>query len=185
VAGAAKSACANNPSWIIQTIFHPSHWLPFRGIPAVFAERIRLAKEAGIRIIDVVKKDLRPSKILTQKAFENAITVDMAFGGSTNTTLHLPAISREAGIRISLQAFNKISDRTPHLCNMAPGGPHHLDQLHAGELQKLDGHLQLRGPWSTAKSFFGFVLTPAWSSYTDDFKLYNPKVDYKVNFSPK
>ena len=97
--------------------------LPYNGtIPAVFAERIRLAKESGMQIMEVVKKDLRPSKILTQKAFENAITVDMAFGGSTNTTLHLPAIAREAGIRISLQTFNKISEKTPHLCNMSPGG---------------------------------------------------------------
>ena len=105
--------------------------LPYNGtIPAVFAERIRLAKEAGMQIMEVVKKNLRPSKILTQKAFENAITVDMAFGGSTNTTLHLPAIAREAGIGISLKTFNQISEKTPHLCNMSPGGPHHLQDLH-------------------------------------------------------
>ena len=105
--------------------------LPYNGtIPAVFADRIRLAKEAGMQIMEVVKKNLRPSKILTQKAFENAITVDMAFGGSTNTTLHLPAIAREAGIGISLKTFNQISEKTPHLCNMSPGGPHHLQDLH-------------------------------------------------------
>jgi dihydroxy-acid dehydratase len=77
-----------------------------------------------------VKQDLRPSKILTKKAFENAVTVDMAFGGSTNTTLHLPAIAKEAGAKLSLQTFNDISERTPHLCNMSPGGPHHLEELH-------------------------------------------------------
>jgi len=105
--------------------------LPYNGtIPAVFAERIRLAKKTGMRIMDLVKQDLWPSKILTKKAFENAVTVDMAFGGSTNTTLHLPAIAREAGVQLSLQTFNEISERTPHLCNMAPGGPHHLLELH-------------------------------------------------------
>ncbi len=105
--------------------------LPYNGtIPAVFAERIRLAKKSGMQIMDLVKQDLRPSKILTKKAFENAITVDMAFGGSTNTSLHLPAIAREAGIELSLAAFNDISEKTPHLCNMAPGGPHHLQELH-------------------------------------------------------
>ena len=105
--------------------------LPYNGtIPAVFADRIRLAKESGIKIMELIKQDLRPSKILTQKTFENAITVDMAFGGSTNTSLHLPAISREAGIELSLRTFNEISEKTPHLCNMSPGGPHHLQDLH-------------------------------------------------------
>jgi dihydroxy-acid dehydratase len=105
--------------------------LPYNGtIPAVFAERIRLAKKTGMRIMDLLKQDLWPSKILTKKAFENAVTVDMAFGGSTNTTLHLLAIAREAGVQLSLQTFNEISERTPHLCNMAPGGPHHLLELH-------------------------------------------------------
>ena len=78
----------------------------------------------------LVKKDMKPSQILTIKAFENAVTVDMAFGGSTNTSLHLPAIAKEAGIKLSLQTFNKISGKTPHLCNMSPGGPHHIQDLH-------------------------------------------------------
>jgi dihydroxy-acid dehydratase len=105
--------------------------LPYNGtIPAVFAERIRLAKESGKQVMELVKKHLKPSRILTQKAFENAITVDMAFGGSTNTSLHLPAIAREAGVTLPLDLFNKISDKTPHLCNMSPGGPHHLQDLH-------------------------------------------------------
>jgi dihydroxy-acid dehydratase len=121
--------------------------LPYNGtIPAVFAERIRLAKKAGIQIMDLVKKDLRPSKILTKKAFENAITVDMAFGGSTNTTLHLPAIARERGIKLSLQTFNHISEKTPHLCNMSPGGSHHLQDLHqAGGVPALMAELSRRG----------------------------------------
>ncbi|MBS3906763.1 MAG: dihydroxy-acid dehydratase [Syntrophaceae bacterium] len=105
--------------------------LPYNGtIPAVFADRIRLAKEAGFQIMDLVKKDIRPSNILKKKTFENAIAVDMAFGGSTNTSLHLPAIAKEAGIELSLQAFNEISERTPHLCNMSPGGPHHIQDFH-------------------------------------------------------
>ncbi|HVP78481.1 MAG TPA: dihydroxy-acid dehydratase [Thermodesulfobacteriota bacterium] len=105
--------------------------LPYNGtIPAVFAERIRLAKKSGMQIMDLVKQDLKPSRILTKKAFDNAITVDMAFGGSTNTSLHLPAIAKEAGIELPLAAFNEISDKTPHLCNMSPGGPHHLQELH-------------------------------------------------------
>lgn len=117
--------------------------LPYNGtIPAVFADRIRLAKESGIQIMSLVKKDLRPSKILTRKAFENAITVDMAFGGSTNTSLHLPAIAHEAGILLPLKAFNQISDRTPHLCNMSPGGPFHLQDLHrAGGIPALMAEL--------------------------------------------
>ena len=117
--------------------------LPYNGtIPAIFADRIRLAKESGIQIMKLVKKDLRLSRILTKKAFENAITVDLAFGGSTNTSLHLPAIANEAGIKLSLQTFNKISDRTPHLCNMSPGGPYHLQDLHrAGGIPALMAEL--------------------------------------------
>jgi len=117
--------------------------LPYNGtIPAISADRIRLAKESGIQIMDVVRKNLLPSKILTRKAFENAIAVDMAFGGSTNTSLHLPAIAREAGIPLPLQTFNRISDRTPHLCNMSPGGPYHLQDLHrAGGIPALMAEL--------------------------------------------
>jgi dihydroxy-acid dehydratase len=121
--------------------------LPYNGtIPAVFAERIRFAKESGMQIMELVKSDLRPSQILTKKAFENAVTVDMAFGGSTNTSLHLPAIAREAGINLSLQTFNEISEKTPHLCNMSPGGPHHLQDLHeAGGIPALMAELSRGG----------------------------------------
>jgi dihydroxy-acid dehydratase len=117
--------------------------LPYNGtIPAVFADRIRLAKRSGIQIMNLVKKNLTPSKILTKKVFENAVTVDMAFGGSTNTSLHLPAIAREAGIKLSLQIFNKISDRTPHLCSMSPGGSYHIQDLHrAGGIPALMAEL--------------------------------------------
>jgi len=121
--------------------------LPYNGtIPAVFAERIRLGKKSGIQIMDLIQKKLTPSKILTEKAFENAITVDMAFGGSTNTSLHLPAIAREAGVKLSLQTFNRISEKTPHLCNMSPGGPYHIQDLHqAGGIPALMNELSRGG----------------------------------------
>ncbi len=105
--------------------------LPGNGtIPAVWAERIRLAKEAGMQVMELVEKGLRPSAIMTAEAFANAITVDMAFGGSTNTSLHLPAIAKEAGVPLTLEMFNTFSDKTPHLCFMSPGGPHDLADLH-------------------------------------------------------
>jgi dihydroxy-acid dehydratase len=113
--------------------------LPGNGtIPAVWSERIRLAKEAGMQVMELVKKDLKPSDIMTAEAFENALRVDLAFGGSTNTSLHLPAIAKEAGIPLTLETFNTFSDKTPHLCFMAPGGHHDLYQLHqAGGIQAL------------------------------------------------
>jgi len=105
--------------------------LPGNGtIPAVFAERYRLAKEAGMAAVKLVKRGIRPSDIMTKKAIENAIALDMAFGGSSNSALHLPAIAHELGIKLPMTLFNKISERTPHICNMAPGGPHHLEDLY-------------------------------------------------------
>ena len=117
--------------------------LPYNGtIPAVFAERIRLAKETGFHIMELVKQNIRPSQILTKQGFENAVTVDMAFGGSTNTSLHLPAIAREAGVDLNLRTFNEVSGKTPHLCSMSPGGPHHLQDLHqAGGIPALVAEL--------------------------------------------
>ena len=104
--------------------------LPGNGtIPAVHAARIRLAKIAGHRIIELVKEDLKPRDIMTSNAFRNAITVDMAFGGSSNTALHLPAIAHEGGIRLPLTLFDEISERVPHICNMSPAGPYHLEDL--------------------------------------------------------
>lgn len=104
--------------------------LPGNGtILAVHAARIRLAKRAGQRIVDLVEKDIRPRDIMTLKAFRNAITVDMAFGGSSNTALHLPALAHEAGLELPLAVFDEISNITPHICNMSPAGPHHLEDL--------------------------------------------------------
>ena len=106
--------------------------LPGNGtIPAVHAARFRLAKEAGFKIMELVTKQILPRQIATLTAFKNAMAVDMALGCSTNTVLHVPAIAREAGIDLSLDLFNEISVKTPHLCSMSPGGPHHLEDLDA------------------------------------------------------
>jgi dihydroxy-acid dehydratase len=104
--------------------------LPGNGtVPAVHAGRIRLAKRAGQRILALVRDNIKPRDIVTRDAFVNAITVDMAFGGSSNTALHLPAIAHEGGIRLPLSLFDEVSERIPHLCNMSPAGPHHLEDL--------------------------------------------------------
>jgi dihydroxy-acid dehydratase len=104
--------------------------LPGNGtIPAVHAARYRLAKEAGLKIMDLVTKEILPRQIATLAAFKNAIAVDMALGCSTNTVLHVPAIAQEAGIELSLDLFNEVSLKTPHLCSLSPAGPHHLEDL--------------------------------------------------------
>jgi dihydroxy-acid dehydratase len=104
--------------------------LPGNGtIPAVHAARMRLAKEAGFKIMEMVDRQLLPRDIATLEAFKNALAVDMALGCSTNTVLHVPAVAREAGIDLSLDLFNEVSTRTPHLCSLSPGGPHHLEDL--------------------------------------------------------
>ncbi len=98
---------------------------------AVSGEKRRIAFESGKRIPGMVKEGLTPRKIMTKNAFENAIRIDMALGGSTNTTLHIPAIAHEAGIELSIDIFDKISRATPHLCNMLPGGPTYMEDLDA------------------------------------------------------
>ncbi len=104
--------------------------LPGNGtIPAVYAKRIRLAKEAGMKILELLEEDIRPSEILTLEAFMNALTVDMALGCSTNTALHLLAIAAEAGIELDLDLINEISAKTPHICHLRPSGPYHVQDL--------------------------------------------------------
>jgi dihydroxy-acid dehydratase len=106
--------------------------LPGNGtVPAMTAARARLAKKAGMRILEVVKEGLTPRRILTTEAFANALTVDMALGCSTNTVLHLPAIAHEAGVKIDLDYINEISERTPQLCKLAPAGENHIEDLYA------------------------------------------------------
>ena len=104
--------------------------LPGNGtIPAVMAARQRLAKEAGMKIMTLLKHKITPKKIMTNKAFANAMAVDMALGCSTNTVLHLMAIAQEAGITIDLDSFNRVSEKTPHICSLSPAGPHHVEDL--------------------------------------------------------
>ena len=98
-------------------------------IPAVWSARLRLAKHAGMQIMDLVEKDIRPRDIMTPAAFHNAETVDMALGCSTNTMLHLPAIAHECGIELDLDLSNDISSRTPNLCHLAPAGDTYMEDL--------------------------------------------------------
>ena len=106
--------------------------LPGHGtIPAVDAARLRLAKEAGMKIPELIRKNIRPRDIATLAAFKNAIAVDNALGGSTNTVLHLPAVAHEAGIRLDLELFNQIGFKTPNLCKLSPAGAHHIEDLDA------------------------------------------------------
>jgi dihydroxy-acid dehydratase len=106
--------------------------LPGNGtIPATDARRIRLAKMAGKSIMELVNKNIRPRDIASLDAFKNAIAVDMALGGSTNTVLHLAAIANEAHIKLNLDLFNELSTKTPNLCSISPAGPHHLEDLDA------------------------------------------------------
>ncbi|MGA8830173.1 MAG: dihydroxy-acid dehydratase [Desulfomonilaceae bacterium] len=111
--------------------------LPGNGtIPATHAARIRLAKSAGMKVMELVTKEIRPRDIATEEAFRNAIAVDMALGCSTNTVLHVPAIGNEAKLNISLKLFDEISSKTPHICSLSPAGPYHLEDLYlAGGIQ--------------------------------------------------
>lgn len=97
--------------------------------PAVLAQKRRLAFESGVRVVELIKKNITPRKIMTRNAFENAITVDLALGGSTNTVLHIPAIANEAGVNLPLEVFDEISRKTPHITNMIPGGQHYMEDL--------------------------------------------------------
>ena len=105
--------------------------LPGNGtIPAVYAERIRLAKSAGAVVMRAIEKDLKPRDLLDARQFRNALVLDMALGCSTNSMLHLPAIAHEAGIKLDLDLVNEIAAKTPNLCRLAPSGPHHVNQLY-------------------------------------------------------
>ncbi len=98
-------------------------------VPAVYSERIRLAKHAGMKIMELVEKDIKPRDIMTEKAFINALRMDMALGCSTNSMLHLPAIAHEAGVELDLEVANKLSAETPNLCHLAPAGPTYMEDL--------------------------------------------------------
>ncbi|MCI8400845.1 MAG: dihydroxy-acid dehydratase [Lachnospiraceae bacterium] len=98
-------------------------------IPAVYSARLRLAKHAGMQVMELLEKNIRPRDIMTEKAFENALAMDMALGCSTNSMLHLPAIAKEAGVHINLDIANEISRRTPNLCHLAPAGETYMEDL--------------------------------------------------------
>lgn len=105
--------------------------LPGNGsIPAVFSERLRLAKLAGTKVMEMLERDIKPRDIMNEKTFMNALAVDMALGCSTNSMLHLPAIAHEAGVELNLEVANEISAKTPNLCKLAPAGPYHMQDLY-------------------------------------------------------
>ncbi|RKI40314.1 dihydroxy-acid dehydratase [bacterium D16-51] len=115
-------------------------------IPAVYSQRLKLAKHAGMKVMELLEKNIRPRDILTKEAFENALTVDMALGCSTNTMLHLPAIAHEAGVEINLDIANQISAKTPNLCHLAPAGHHYMEELNeAGGIYAVMNELNKKG----------------------------------------
>ncbi len=115
-------------------------------IPAVYSERIKLAKHAGMQVMEMYRRDIRPRDIMNEKAFMNAMPVDMALGCSTNTMLHLPAIAHEAGVDLNLDIANEISARTPNLCHLAPAGPTYMEQLNeAGGVYAVMNELNKKG----------------------------------------
>jgi dihydroxy-acid dehydratase len=143
---------------------------------AVDAKKMRIAKLSGMKIVELVKKGLTARKIVTRESFENAVRVDMAIGGSTNTVLHLPAIAAEFGIELELELFDRLSRETPHLVNLRPGGPYHmLDLDRAGGVQavmhRLSSKLDLSVLTVTGKTL-GSVLA--------EFKPVNPKANAEV-----
>ena len=115
-------------------------------IPAVYSERIRLAKHAGMKVMELLKNNVRPSDIMTKKAFLNCLSVDMALGCSTNTMLHLPAIAHEAGVELNMDIANEISAKTPNLCHLAPAGPTYMEDLNeAGGVYAVMNELSKKG----------------------------------------
>ena len=120
-------------------------------IPAVYSARIELAKHAGMAVMDMVKRDIRPRDIMTEAAFKNALTVDMALGCSTNSMLHLPAIAHECGIEIDLDIANAISEKTPNLCHLAPAGRTYVEDLdEAGGVYAIMHELNKKGLLNTS-----------------------------------
>lgn len=119
-------------------------------IPAVYSERIKLAKHAGMKVMELLERNIRPRDIMTEQAFMNALTVDMALGCSTNSMLHLPAIAHEAGVDLNLDIANEISSRTPNLCHLAPAGHTYIEELNeAGGVYAVMNELNKKGLLNT------------------------------------
>ena len=115
-------------------------------IPAVYSERIKLAKHAGMQVMELLKRNIRPRDIMTEKAFLNALTVDMALGCSKNSMLHLPAIAHEAGVELNMEIANEMSAKTPNLCHLAPAGPTYIEDLNeAGGVYAVMNELNKKG----------------------------------------
>ena len=119
-------------------------------IPAVYSERLKLAKHAGMKVMELLEKNIRPRDIMTEAAFRNALTVDMALGCCTNSMLHLPAIAHEAGVELNLDIANEISSRTPNLCHLAPAGHTYIEELNeAGGVYAVMNELNKKGLLNT------------------------------------
>ncbi len=146
--------------------------LPGNGtVPAPTSARIRLAKEAGMQVMDLVEKNIRPRDIVTEKSVANGVTVDMALGCSTNTVLHLPAIFREAELALTLDIFDEISRKTPNLCRLSPAGPHHISDLHeAGGIQAVMAQLAASGRMNTD------VLTVTGKTLGENLSILKPRI---------
>lgn len=151
--------------------------LPGNGtIPAVSSARIRLAKTAGMKVMELLDKDIKPKDIINPKSIANAVAVDMALGCSTNTVLHLPAIFAEAGLDLNLDIFDVMSKKTPNLCRLSPAGPHHIEDLHrAGGIPAIVSEL------SKNNIFDLNAVTATGRSWGKNIKDLNAKVrDYKI-----
>ncbi len=146
--------------------------LPFNGsAPAVYADRIRIAKKTGMKIVELVEKDIKARDIMTRKAFENAVAADMALGGSTNTALHLPAIAYYGDVALELKDFAPFTEKVPHLTSMAPAGPHHiLDLYNAGGVPAILAEL------SRKNLVHLDIMTVNGKSLGDTLKEYNARV---------
>jgi dihydroxy-acid dehydratase len=145
--------------------------LPGNGtIPAVYSERIRLAKHAGMKIMELIDADIKPRDIMTEEAFENTFAVDMALGGSTNTVLHLPAIANECGIKIDLAKINAISEKTPNLCKLSPAKLPNGEKYHIEDLDAAGGVPAVMKELSKKKLLHLDVMTATGKKLKDNLK---------------
>ncbi len=146
--------------------------LPGNGtIPAVSAARIRLAKYAGMKVMELLARNIRPRDIVTAKSVHNAVASDMALGGSTNTTLHLPAIFGEAGLHLSLDIFDEISRKTPNICKLSPAGSQHIEDLH-----RAGGIPAVMAAMRQSNLIYGDPLTVTGKSVDDNLKDLNARI---------
>lgn len=153
--------------------------LPGNGtIPAVYSARLRLAKETGMKVMELVQKNLRPRDIMTEKAFMNALTIDMALGCSTNSMLHLPAIAHECGIDLDLSIANEISKKTPNLCHLAPAGNHYIEELEdAGGIRAVMAEINKLGLLDTS------LMTVTGKTVAENIagaRILNPEIIHSV-----